>query len=185
MSVSEVQFEYDKELKLLSMSVNGRPWKTLSIRDLEPMEKLLKEMEIPYESSIGEMMGDIEFLQYQYENDSLYKLGVEAGIKQTMDKIQKHCELGKPVMANGELFFFKTARQNLIDIMDDIDAEYGIERENKYIVPISMAHNNGKVEREVIIKANKPETAMLIAIGDFEHNGWIVDTNFNNYKIME
>ena len=122
MPVSKVQFEYDKELKLLSMGVNGH-WKTLSIRDLEPMEKLLKEMKIPYESSIGEMMGDIEFLQYQYENDSLYKLGVEAGIKQMMDKIQKHCELGKPVMANGELFFFKTARQNLIDIMDDLEAD--------------------------------------------------------------
>lgn len=111
--------------------------------------------------------------------------GVQAGIKQMMDKIQRHCELGKPVMANGELFFFKTARQNLIDIMDDIDAEYGIEKENKYIVPISITHNSGEVGHEIIIKTNNPKTAMLIAIGAFEHNGWIVDRNYKHYKQLE
>ena len=89
-------------------------------------------------------------------------------------------------MANGELYFFKDARQNLIDIMDDIDAEHGIKRDRKYIVPISIIHNgNHKVTRDVVIKTNRPETAMLIAIGDFQHNGWLVDTNYNSYKIME
>ena len=118
--------------------------------------------------------------------ENAFCLGVQAGIQQMEDKIQKHCKLGKPVIANGELYFFKDARQNLIDIMDDIDAEYGIEREKKYIVPISITHSeNHKVTREVIIQTNRPETAMLIAIGDFQHNGWLVDTNFNNYKIME
>ena len=82
------------------------------------------------------MIGDTDYLKFQYDNDSLYKLGVEAGIKQMMDKIQKHCELGRPVLANGELYFFKDCRQNLIDIMDDIDAEYGVQRRKKYIVPI-------------------------------------------------
>ena len=48
-----------------------------------------------------------------------------------VEKIQKHCELGKPVLANGELYFFKDARQNLIDIMDDIDAEYENEIDKK------------------------------------------------------
>lgn len=185
MSVSKVKFEYDKELKLLSVSVDGGSCKSLSIRDLEPMEKLLNAMQIPYESFIGEMMGDTEFLQYQYENDSLYKLGVKAGIEQMESKIQKHCKLGKPVMANGELYFFQDSKQHLIDIMDGIDEEYGVEKDKKYIVPISMAHKNGKVEREVIIKTNKAETAMLIAIGDFEHNGWVVDKNFENYKQLE
>ena len=124
--------------------------------------------------------------QREKELEHAYNSGVEAGVKQMMDKIQKHCELGKPVMANGELYFFKDCRQNLIDIMDDIDAEYGIEREKKYIVPISITYSgNHKVTREVIIQTNRPETAMLIAIGDFQHNGWLVDTNFNNYKIME
>lgn len=128
----------------------------------------------------------LELERREKELEDAYNSGVEAGVKQMMDKIQKHCELGKPVLANGELYFFKDARQNLIDIMDDIDAEYGIEREKKYIVPISITYSeNHKVIREVIIQTNRPETAMLIAIGDFQHNGWLIDTNFNNYKIME
>ena len=130
-----------------------------------------------------------EYAEMERQNNKTnedYLRGVEAGVKQMMDKIQKHCELGKPVLANGELYFFKDARQNLIDIMDDIDAEYGIEREKKYIVPISITHKeNHTVTREVIIKTNRPETAMLIAIGDFQHNGWIVDTDYSNYKTME
>lgn len=152
------------------------------------MEKLQKAMNNEGVVKL-EPCGEVERTENDKRLQDIFDLGfqngLEAGIKQMMDKIQKHCELGKPVMANGELFFFKTARQNLIDIMDDIDAEYGIERENKYIVPISMAHNNGKVEREVIIKTNKPETAMLIAIGDFEHNGWIVDKDYKHYKQLE
>ena len=138
---------------------------------LEPCEK-------PERTEADKRLQDIFNLGFQN--------GLEAGVKQMMDKIQKHYELGKPVMANGELYFFKDARQNLIDIMDDIDAEHGIEKEKKYIVPISITYSeNHKVTREVIIQTNRPETAMLIAIGDFQHNGWLVDTNFNNYKIME
>ena len=130
---------------------------------------------------IQEMIGETE----ESEIETAYKLGVQAGIKMMENKIERQCELGKPILANDNLYWLKDAKQNLIDIMDDIDAEYGIERENKYIVPISMAHNNGKVEREVIIKTNKPETAMLIAIGDFEHNGWIVDKDYKHYKQLE
>ena len=129
--------------------------------------------------------GYAEMEQINNKTNEDYLRGVDAGIKQMMDKIQKHCELGKPVLANGELYFFKDARQNLIDIMDDIDAEYGIEREKKYIVTISITHNSGEVGHEIIIKTNNPKTAMLIAIGDFEHNGWIVDRNYSSYKTME
>lgn len=121
--------------------------------------------------------------------ETAYEDGVEAGIKQMMDKIQKHCELGKPVLANGELYFFKTARQNLIDIMDDIDAEYSIEKEKKYIVPISRKCGDGIDKREIVIKANNAEAAMFIAIRDLECNNWfnpwIVDRNYINYKTME
>lgn len=120
------------------------------------------------------------------ELQAMFDLGIEAGIKSMMDKIQRHCELGKPVMANGELYFFKTAQENLIDIMDDIEtawkAEQGIK---KFIVPIKMLHTKGEIVREVIIETNKAETAMLIAIGDFQHNGWIVDTDFRKYKQLE
>ena len=128
-------------------------------------------------------MMDIERFNGVIEN--AYCLGVKAGIKQMEIKIQKHCKLGKPVLCNGELYFFQDSKRHLIDIMDDIDAEYGVEKDKKYIVPISLHCKNGKVEREVIIKTNRPETAMLIAIGDFEHNGWVVDKNFENYKQLE
>lgn len=115
-----------------------------------------------------------------------YLRGVEAGVKQMMDKIQKHCELGKPVLANGELYFFKTVQENLIDIMDDIEADWKAEQGmKKFIVPIKMIHTKGEIVREVIIETNKAKTAMLIAIGDFQHNGWIVDTDFRKYKQLE
>lgn len=117
---------------------------------------------------------------------AMFDLGIEAGIKSMMDKIQRHCELGKPVMANGELYFFKTAQENLIDIMDDIESDWKAEQGmKKFIVPIKMLHTKGEIVREVIIETNKAETAMLIAIGDFQHNGWIVDTDFRKYKQLE
>lgn len=120
------------------------------------------------------------------ELQAMFDLGIEAGIKSMMDKIQRHCELGKPVMANGELYFFKTAQENLIDIMDDIEADWKAEQGmKKFIVPIKMLHTKGEIVREVIIETNKAETAMLIAIGDFQHNGWIVDTDFRKYKQLE
>ena len=80
----------------------------------------------------------------------------------------------------------ETSLENLIDIMDDIEADWKAKQGiKKFIVPIKMLHTKGEIVREVIIETNKAETAMLIAIGDFQHNGWMVDTNFNNYKIME
>ena len=133
---------------------------------------------------MDEKFAEIE--QREKELEDAYNSGVEAGIKQMMDKIQRHCELGKPVMANGELYFFKTAQENLIDIMDDIEADWKAEQGmKKFIVPIRMIHTKGEIVREVIIETNKAETAMLIAIGDFQHNGWIVDTDFRNYKQLE
>ena len=120
------------------------------------------------------------------ELQAMFDLGIEAGIKSMMDKIQRHCELGKPVMANGELYFFKTAQENLIDIMDDIESDWKAEQGmKKFIIPIKMLHTKGEIVREVIIETNKAETAMLIAIGDFQHNGWIVDTDFRKYKQLE
>ena len=35
------------------------------------------------------------------------------------NKIEKNCELGKPVLANEQLYFFKTEQEKLRDIMDD------------------------------------------------------------------
>lgn len=52
----------------------------------------------------------------------------------------------------------------------------------KFIVPISITYNTSKRYREVIVEAEKAKTAMLIAIGDFQRDGWIVDTDYENYK---
>ena len=118
--------------------------------------------------------------------DEAYNLGLQAGIKQMMDKIQRHCELGKPVLANGELYFFKDCRQNLIDIMEDIDAELGITRKRKYIVPIYRGNGEKEIDHmEVIIKASSPDEAMAQAVFSFGNNGWTVDKKSENYKVLD
>lgn len=118
--------------------------------------------------------------------DEAYNLGLQAGIKQMMDKIQRHCELGKPVLANGELYFFKDCRQNLIDIMDDIDAEFGIKKRKKYIVPIYRGNGEKEIDHmEVIIKASSPDEAMAQVVFSFCSSGWTVDKKSENYKVLD
>ena len=58
-------------------------------------------------------------------------------------------------------------------------------RVKKFIVPVSITYNTHKTNREVIIETEDAKIAMLIAIGDFQHNGWIVDTDYENYKRLE
>lgn len=116
-------------------------------------------------------------------NNEIFKQCMVAGRQQLADHIQHQFEIGRPVAINDELYWLKDAKQNLQDIMDDIqnawDEEQGL---NKFIVPISITHNTSEEHREVIIQTVDAKTAMLIAIGDFEHNGWIVDTDYENYK---
>ncbi len=115
-------------------------------------------------------------------NNEIFKLGMEVGRKQLADHIVHQFEVGKPVEINGELYWLKDAKQNLMDIMDDIEStwneDHGVK---KFIVPINSAlrtHN----KMEVIIETVDAKTAMLIAIGDFQHNGWIVDTDYESYE---
>ena len=116
-------------------------------------------------------------------NEAIFRLGMEAGQQQLADHIQHQFEIGKPVEINGDLYWLKDIKQNLIDIMDDIEAawndEHGVK---KFIVPISITYNTHRTDREVIIETVDAKTAMLIAIGDFQHDGWIVDTDYENYK---
>lgn len=56
-------------------------------------------------------------------NDEIFRLGVEIGRKQVMDHIQHQCSIGKPIEANGELYWLTDSRQHLIEIMDRIDRE--------------------------------------------------------------
>lgn len=52
----------------------------------------------------------------------------------------------------------------------------------KFIVPISITYNTSKRYREVIVETEDEKTAMLIAIGGFQRDGWIVDIDYENYK---
>lgn len=56
-------------------------------------------------------------------NNEIFRLGVEIGRKQVMDHIQHQCSIGKPIEANGELYWLTDSRQHLIEIMDSIDKE--------------------------------------------------------------
>ena len=55
--------------------------------------------------------------------EKAYKLGINLGIKMMENKIEKQCELGKPILANDNLYWLKDAKQNLIDIMDDLEVD--------------------------------------------------------------
>lgn len=118
-------------------------------------------------------------------NNEIFKLGMELGRKQLADHIQHQFEIGKPAEINGKLYWMKDAKQNLMDIMDDIESawndEHGVK---KFIVPIKKsAFNNKEIVRNVIIQTETAEMAMVIAIGDFQHdNDWIVDMDYENYK---
>lgn len=116
-------------------------------------------------------------------NNEILRLGMELGRKQLADHIVRQFEIGKPVEINGELYWLKDAKQNLQDIMDDIESAWNEDhRVKKFIVPVSITYNTHKTNREVIIETLDAKTAMHIAIADFQHDGWIVDTDYKNYK---
>lgn len=50
-----------------------------------------------------------------------YELGVQAGIKLMMDKIENHYKQGKPVLANGRLYWMKNDIQHLYEVMDSLE----------------------------------------------------------------
>lgn len=54
-------------------------------------------------------------------NNEIFKLGMAVGRKQLADHIQHQFQKGKPVEINGELYWLKDAKQNLQDIMDDME----------------------------------------------------------------
>lgn len=69
-------------------------------------------------------------LQEDAENrQELFGLGFRAGIQYMMDKIERQYELGKSILANDNLYWLKGTKENLRDIMDDIEAEYNAEME--------------------------------------------------------
>jgi DNA-binding Xre family transcriptional regulator len=54
------------------------------------------------------------------EDNVDYMRGVQDGIQMMMDKIQRQHKNGKPVTANGELYWLTDSRQHLQDVMDSI-----------------------------------------------------------------
>ena len=58
------------------------------------------------------------------ETKQVFLQGVNAGIHYMMDKIERQYKKGKPIQANGSLYWLKDAKENLRDIMDDMEAEY-------------------------------------------------------------
>lgn len=59
--------------------------------------------------------------------ESIFRLGMEAGRKELADHIVHQFECGKPAEINGQLYFLKDARQNLFDIMDDLETAWNEE----------------------------------------------------------
>lgn len=115
----------------------------------------------------------------------IYEDGVAAGIKQMMDKIQKNCSLGRPVMANEELYWLTDSRQHLLDIMDGIDNAYGIQRVNQYIVPIHKIIDGKCLKSKVIIIANIPYEAYHTAYDIFSKDSWLVYPNYGEYEHLK
>lgn len=115
-------------------------------------------------------------------NNEIFRLGMEVGRRQLADHIQHQFEIGKPVEIDGELYWLKDAKQNLMDIMDDIESTWNEDYEvKKFIVPLKHPHK--EITREVIIEAETAEQAMINTLLEFEQgSGWIVDTDYKNYK---
>ena len=58
--------------------------------------------------------------------EEAYALGVAAGVQQMQNKIREHCKNGKPLFICDNLYFIQDSRQHLIEVIDNIDREYGI-----------------------------------------------------------
>lgn len=115
-------------------------------------------------------------------NNEIFRLGVEIGRKQVMDHIQHQYSIGKPIEANGELYWLKDAKQNLMDIMDDIESTWNEDHGVKKFI-VSLKHPREEITREVIIQADTAEGAYLIALGEFEQGcGYLVDSDYKSYK---
>lgn len=126
----------------------------------------------------------MDYNNKELTNSEIFKLGLEVGRKQLADHIQYQFEAGKPAEINGELYWLKDARQNLIDIMEHIESIWNEEHDLKrFIIPIRCIHEERPVAMEVIIQAEDAQKAMLVALKEFvQGSRWDVNTNFSHYK---
>lgn len=119
------------------------------------------------------------------ELQKAFECGRKAGIQEMKDHIQHQFDIDKPVEANGELYWLKDSRQNLMDIMDDMDSEYKAQNERKYMIPMQRIVNGQPVELEVIISANTSFEAYRAAVANFAQDGWYVFSDYGEYKEVE
>lgn len=115
-------------------------------------------------------------------NNKIFQLGVKIGRKMVMDHIQHQCSIDKPIEANGELYWLKDSRQNLQDIMDDIETAYEDQKGKKYIVPMQRVVDGKCIEFEVIVSVDTGYEAWCVAISNFEKDGWYVFPRYGEYK---
>lgn len=88
---------------------------------IEAMKEMSKEMDKMMNRSHENAENRQELFNLGFQD------GLQIGIKYMMDKIERQYELGKPILANDNLYWLKGAKENLRDIMDDIEAEYNAE----------------------------------------------------------
>ena len=119
------------------------------------------------------------------ELQKAFEYGRKAGIQEMKDHIQNQFEIGKPVEANGELYWLKDSRQNLMDIMDDMDSAYEAQNRKKYVIPIQRNVNGQPMELEIIISADTPYEAYQAAVINFSKDGWYVFSDYGEYKEVE
>lgn len=119
--------EYDENLEEITVTINCCSCNHYSYgfginaREVATVEKVLSAMNIPCTEKLGNLLEESEIMMKEYRKDDLYQLGVQAGIQQMMDKIESQYERGKPVLANGKLYWMKNDIENLQDIMDDLE----------------------------------------------------------------
>lgn len=67
------------------------------------------------------------------DRQQIFNAGFQMGIQYMMDKIERQYQLGKPILANDNLYWLKGAEENLRDIMDDIETEYNADVAAEYM----------------------------------------------------
>lgn len=86
----------------------------------------MKEMSKEMDKMMNRSQEDAENRQELFNLG--FQVGMQTGIKYMMDKIEKQYELGKPILANCNLYWLKGAKEKLRDIMDNIEVEYNAEK---------------------------------------------------------
>lgn len=120
MGNEKITIWYDKENEEIVLQVNDIGC-TLEEREVKTVEGILTTFGVPYTEKLGNLLAESQLMMKEYRKDDLYQLGVQAGIHQMMDKIESQYERGKPVLANGKLYWMKNDIENLQDIMDDLE----------------------------------------------------------------